>query len=83
MLDNKKVVIRIKTGSSWVRVEDSEIFFSLQYSSWMLDAPDSVQFISVVLPSWAECWRDRIESYLRNNIEKVQYLDIIEVSDGR
>jgi hypothetical protein len=81
MVDHKKVTIRVKTGTSWVRIENAEIMYSLQYSSWMLDEPDYVQFISVVLPSWAESWRDMIEIYLKNNIEKVQYLSTIEVEN--
>ena len=82
MVDHKKVTFRVKTGSSWVRIENAEIAYSSQYSSWMLDDPDMLQFISVSLPAWAESWRDKIEIYLKNNLEKVQNLSIIEIDYG-
>jgi hypothetical protein len=73
MMSRRNLIIRVKTGSSWVRIENVAIIFWVEYRSlglsWNKDTVSSVDIRDLVLPSWSECYRKTIKEYLENNPE--------------
>ena len=75
MLNQRTITIRVKTGSSWVRIENCTLKFWTHYkddySRWEDKEVYSIDLRELILPSWAECYRDTIKSYIDNNPNKL------------
>jgi len=74
MFDIKHVTIKIKTGSTYIVVPDVEIIYWTAYMGYDFhnDADiESFQLTKILLPAWAECFRDKIHKYISDNMKIV------------
>jgi hypothetical protein len=78
MIGSKNFTIRVKTGKSWVRIDNVEICYYLTYRDFLSLDPDGVEIRYIQIPSWANCWKDRIRSYIEAYPKKLED-SIIEV----
>lgn len=78
MIDKKIFTVRIKTGSTWVRIENVEICYYLIFTDFLNSKPNGVEIRYVQVPNWATSWKKTIQDYIQAYPEKLDRL-IIEV----
>lgn len=85
MLNTRRLTFRVKTGDSWIRIDDCTIMYWMEYKNnigFYLRDPHSVDIRDFTLPGWAKFLKEKIKTYLENNPEVLEnsYNDkIIEV----
>ena len=78
MIDKKISTVRVKTGSTWVKIENVEICYYLSYKDFISSKPDAIDIRYIQVPSWASCWKKTIQDYVEMYPEKLDN-SIIEV----
>ena len=77
MVHERRLTFRIKTGTSYVRIDDVKIRFWVnfkdEYAKWNRKEVDSVDIRELEIPPWAECYRKDIQYFIKYYPEKLYH----------
>ena len=76
MIDSKIFTVRVKTGSSWVKIENVEICYYLIFKDGWSSRPDGIEIRYVRVPSWATFWKKTIQDCIQVYPEKLDRFTI-------
>lgn len=80
MIDIYNVTVKLKTGNSWVVIENIEVTVNIRYDDYYNNsASDDMDVVHVKIPSWASTWKKLVSEYLTRNPEKVTQ-KIVEIT---
>lgn len=75
MLNERRLTFRVKTGTSYVRIDDVRIKFWVtfkdEYARWNKKEVDALDVRELELPAWAECYRKDIMYFIKYYPEKI------------
>jgi hypothetical protein len=75
MISNRKIDLKIKTGSSWVFLSEVSVTFRVAYktkfSNSEKDEIYSIEIRKLNIPSWADCYKNRIISFFKSKPEEL------------
>ena len=77
MLVNKTLVIKLKTGSSWINFGKVDLIYWIEYKNdydFMGRDPYDLQLRKLGLPSWGENFKDKVKYFIESNYELVDSL---------
>ena len=77
MLANKSLIIKLKTGSTWIDFGKIEIIYWVEYKNdydFRGRDPYDLQIRKLGLPSWGDCFKEQIKRFIENNCELVDSL---------
>ena len=77
MLANKSLIIKLKTGSTWIDFGKVEIIYWVEYKNdydFRGRDPYDLQIRKLGLPSWGEAFKEQIKKFIERNCELVDSL---------
>jgi hypothetical protein len=70
MFDRKFLTFRIKTGTTYVVVPDVELVYWIDYDEYSFNSLydiESFQLSELIVPAWANCFKEKIKEFIFNN----------------
>jgi hypothetical protein len=77
MLVNKTLVIKLKTGSTWIDFGKVEMIYWVEYKNdydFRGRDPYDLQIRKLGLPSWGDSFKEQIKRFIEDNCELVDSL---------
>jgi hypothetical protein len=74
MFDCRQVTIKIKTGSTHIVIPDVEIIYwsdYVGYDFYTNSEVENFQLTQIILPPWAECFREKIKKRILDDMKTV------------
>lgn len=78
MVGTQTYKVKVKTGNSWVTIENVEICYYLTFKDFFDTEPSHVEIRYIIIPGWAEQWRSAITSHV-HRLPSCLNKDVIEV----
>lgn len=77
MLANKNLIIKLKTGTTWIDFGKVEVIYWIEYKNdydFKGRDPYDLQIRKLGLPNWGESFKEKIKYFMESNCELIDSL---------